>query len=213
MDYDDHKLGVITTGEGCCMVMAIRRCPKGDDCMICNDRWVRGLYGRFADRLERSGALIAETVLWTLGTSMDDSLANRAILRKHWNRFRVWMDKHTDWSPIFRVVETGSKAGKLHIHFISTNFIDHEVVLGIWRGFSGENSNVNFSFNPGGDVHDILRYMIKYLVKDKSRYSWMGFLYEVGKKEVVKKSCEHGLQWEYMAWYEVGPGDPSSYKR
>ncbi len=110
----------------------------------------------------------------------------------------MWMDNYSDWQPVFRVVERGARGSRLHIHFIATNYIEHEVVLEAWRSATGEKGNVNFSYIPSSRTSRIFGYVLKYILKDKSKYSWMGSFYKAGAGVVVPKVCEHGNRWVFV---------------
>jgi len=126
----------------------------------------------------------------------------------------MWMDNYSDWMPIFRVVETGLTGGRLHIHFIATRFLEHEVVLEAWRSATGEKSNVNFSYIEGAETEDILGYLLKYLTKEGSRYSWLGRFYKAGEGERLPQCCEHGRAWEFPDFpREAEVGDANYYNR
>ncbi len=210
---EDHKIGYLSTGCGCCFKMVVQACRKSEMCGLCRDNWIRGLYAKFHSRKRRQGRFIEVAILWTLGTSFDDTERERGLLRHQWNKFRMWMDNYSKWRPIFRVIEKGGKSGKLHVHFINVEFLDHEQVLTVWRGITGEKSNVNFSYCPGGRTEDILGYLLKYLTKDDFRYSWMGDFYRVGSGESRRYVCEHGHEWEFVPAWREGPGDASYYTR
>lgn len=198
---DHHETIILATGCGCCTVEVIQRCRKAAKCEICQSLWIRGLYGKFCTRKRRSGHAADKAILWTLGTSCRDTEHGRALLGESWRLFRMRMDNYTDWSPIFRVVETGSKGGRLHIHFVETAYLEHETVLEAWRSVTGESANVNFSYIYGegseNSFDDILPYLLKYLLKDGSKYSWLGAFYKAGAGVRPGAVCEHGKTWEF----------------
>lgn len=214
-EMEGHPTVTLTTGCGCCMIEVLQRCRKADNCGLCQSMWIRGLYRKFYTRKRRSDETVEQAILWTLGTSSDATDDGRALLADSWRLFRMWMDNYSDWKPIFRVVETGAKGGKLHIHFIATRYLEHEVVLEAWRTAIGEKANVNFSYIPGYDGENILGYLLKYLTKEDSKYSWLGTFYKAGEGEKERRFCEHGRPWEFPDFPtgEVGPDDERYYYR
>jgi len=214
MEPEEHATVILATGCGCCYIEVLCRCPKAAKCGVCQSMWVKGLYSKFYTRKLRSGDNAEQCILWTLGSSKFDTGHERAALGEAWRKFRMWMDNYSDWRPIFRVVETGKKAGRLHIHFVVTWWLDHEVVLEAWRSAVGEAANVNFSYIPGDGTSKVLGYMLKYLLKDKSKYSWLGSFYKAGEGERKPCVCEHGNRWSFvddpMEWE---PGDEQYYNR
>lgn len=60
------------------------RCRRSDSCERCNGLWVRNLYRQFFHRW-RQIDVVGDVVLWTLGTSLVDSTANRRRLQRHWH--------------------------------------------------------------------------------------------------------------------------------
>ncbi len=203
-----HDTMWLSTRCACCQIEVIVRCPKAANCGICQSLWIKGLYRKFYTRKRRSGDIVEQAILWSLGSSKLDTEHERAALGDSWKRFRMWMDNYSNWKPIFRVVETGSKGGRLHIHFIATRYLDHEVVLEAWRNAIGERANVNFSYIPhSDDTSSILNYLLKYLTKETSRYSWLGAFYKAGEGEKIEAVCEHGKSWEFLDFpreWEVG---------
>ena len=213
MDFEDHTVGYVATGNACCYWMVVRRCRKAANCDYCKNTWKRGLEYKFYLRFRASGVIVRYPVLWTLGTNYDADDDGRGLLREQWNKFRQWMDKHTDWKPIFRVVETGSKGGRLHIHFISIDYIEHELVTSIWRGCTNLKANINFIRFGDSDLNLAFQYMLKYLTKDKSLYSWMGPFYNVDVRRTRRKLCEHGNKYEYVYMREQDWRNESYYIR
>jgi len=213
MELEDHMVGYVTTGHGCCCWMVVKPCRKADNCDYCRDVWKRGLEYQFYLRYRASGVIVRYPILWTLGTNYDADGDGRRLLREHWNSFRQWMDKNTDWKPIFRVVETGAKGGKLHIHFISIDYIEHELVTSIWRGCTNLKANINFMRFDHLDLNRPLQYMLKYLSKGISLYSWMGPFYNVDIKKRKHLICIHGNKYEYIRLLEEDWRNESYYIR
>ncbi len=110
----------------------------------------------------------------------------------------MWMDNYSDWKPIFRVVEKGALGGRLHIHFINSGYLEHDVVLEAWRSAVGETANVNFSYIPSSSTSKVLGYMLKYLLKDDVKYSWLGTFYKAGEGKREAYVCEHGNRWTFV---------------
>ncbi len=199
MDMESkHDCFYIATRSACCYRLVIARCPKAAKCDLCQSMWVKGLITSFHTRKLRSGDIVEQAILWSLGSSKRDTGAERAALGHSWELFRTWMNEYSDWKPIFRVVEVGARGKRLHIHFIATSYIDHEVVLEAWRSAVGESANVNFSYIAGTRSEDILGYLVKYLTKDGCKYSWLGSFYKAGAGERVPALCKHGNSWEFL---------------
>lgn len=152
------------------------RCKRSDSCSRCSALWTRNLYRQFFHRWRQIDDP-GEVVLWTMGTSLMDTEANRTRISRYWTLFRMRMNKHGGWTPLFKVVEAGAKGRRLHVHLMVSGFLDHARVLKAWREVAGESANVNFSSVRSDNVNRHLSYLCKYLVKQRSTYSWLGPMY------------------------------------
>lgn len=188
---EEHPMIVLRTSDGCGRVVP-RRCPRWRGCPLCEARWIRALYGKFFGRVEQSGVALDRAIMWTLGTSLKDSPENRRILARYWTRFRKHMNKYQQWDPVFRVVEAGSKGKRLHIHLVLVSQTTHAIVLKQWRKITGERSNVNFTAPVHSGHLGLLRYLLKYLTKQGTRYYWLGALYNAHPEPYDGVVCEHG---------------------
>lgn len=72
---------------------------------------------------------------------------------------------------------------KLHIHWLHQGKLKHKYVMDIWRGLTGENSNVNFS-----RIHSI-GYLAKYISKSLIKFSFLGEFYHAHLPKVARKIC------------------------
>lgn len=152
------------------------------ECPWCDFIRVQSVAKEFKRRMEECDEEIKSLNMWSLGTSLSDTPSNRKILLDWWRVFTRRLDRDTEWSPIFRVVETGRR-GFLHFHVVCSRYISHAKVLRIWRSITGEASNVHVSGSPNGrNVKPLVDYLIKYLSKEGSTYRWMGSLYGLGRR-------------------------------
>lgn len=155
------------------------RHPKGE-CPWCDFIRVENIAREFERRLEVCGERIESLNMWSLGSSLVDTEANRKVIVDWWRLFTRRLDRRDEWTPIFRVLEVGRR-GFLHFHCVCTRYISHAEVLRTWRSITGEASNVHVSGSARGrNVSTLIRYLVKYLTKDNSTYRWMGSLYGLG---------------------------------
>ena len=106
------------------------------------------------------------------------------------------MNTRGDWSPIFRVVESGSRGKRLHIHFLNVGKLKFDIVKNAWRALTQENSNVNFSKVTGSNTP--VYYVMKYLTKSQAKYSFLGVLRRIKLEERENEVCNnHALPWQY----------------
>ncbi len=171
-------------------------------CPSCDFQRVVGIQREFIRRLEGSEVGIRGLFMWSLGTSLSDTGANRKLLNERWHLFTKRMYHHTDWLPLFRVLEVGRR-GFLHYHVVTGLFIKHSTVLQCWRSLTKEKSNVHVSGYKGvKDPVPLIRYLLKYLTKSSSEYRWMGPLYGVGESY---RKAHSGARRRYMGHtcYEV----------
>lgn len=155
------------------------RCSVGK-CKYCDTKRVHRIVSSFIRRLDESGTDLEGIFLWSLGTSLTDTKANRRLLNQRWRLFTKRMNHNSKWQPLFRVRETGRR-GFLHFHVICGKFIPHSEVIDEWRSLTREKSNVHVSGYKGArNPRLLIGYLVKYLSKETSAYRWMGPLYGNG---------------------------------
>ncbi len=142
------------------------KCRLDRLCIECQTERRKRLYGKIAEKLEKSG--IGNNVrLWTFGTSLRDSRENRIQLQSWCTKFRLLMHKYNYRRALFRVTEAGSKRGLLHIHLLYSGYILHNWAKTHWRRLTGESSNVNLSSHRG-NAKKAINYVLKYMTKGSS---------------------------------------------
>ncbi len=165
------------------------RCHECEGCeQYRKVRIVRKISGKLINFLGTKRRVVNKLTLWTLGTSLDDDKFNRITIkaymdefRKVWRKYCISRNRKTTW--LFYVIEAGSRGNKLHIHMINYGFVHQKEVLAIWRGITGELSNINFSKRRrSGSVQKISNYMSKYLGKEgnsRRNYYYLGDLVRI----------------------------------
>ena len=146
-------------------------------CPWCDYMRVQHITNEFLWRMDNCGTKIKRLHMWSLGTSMTDTIFNRNVLLARWRQFSKVMGHNKDWSPVFRIVEVGRR-GFLHLHVVAIRYVKHSEVLKAWRYQSGEKSNVHVS--PGSkfmNPHRLAGYLLKYLSKNSSAYRFLGVFY------------------------------------
>ncbi len=187
---------VLSCSEGCFRYF-VKRCPVSRMCINCGIQRRNVLLARLHSVYNENRKSIRTIVLWTIGTNMQKSPENLKTLSIYWKYFRARMNKGAEWNPLFRVVETGSRGKRLHIHFLNNGFLSHKAVLRAWREVTRQNSNVNFT-DKNLPPKYALRYAAKYLTKDASKFTFLGLWY--GQKEKYirdAEDCEHGRSFIY----------------
>ncbi len=201
-----------TEFDNCQKIIMVRH-PKQAGCFLCVDLWRKRFYVNFMKRAHNVRTL-NNISFWTLGTSLIDSKANRIAIQYLWNKFRASMNKYSNWEPVVKVVESGSIGKRLHIHFLSLNWIKHEIVLRHWRRITQERANVHV-LKIVNNVRTQLNYLIKYVSKDTGRYSWLGQFRMKAQKEnqSTMHQCEHGAEYIYdgLIYQWDGMRDESLY--
>ena len=176
-----HDAVGLLSPDGNDIVMTVHsRHPVGE-CPWCDHCRVQDITREFLRRLDESREYIGHLYMWSLGTSLTDTVTNRKLLVTWWRVFskRVW---HLDaWRPVFRITEKGRR-GFLHIHCVCTRFVKHSIILDHWRSVTGEKSNVHVSGQTGQqDPRRLAKYLMKYLTKESSSYRWCGAFYGLGR--------------------------------
>lgn len=157
------------------------RHPRGV-CPHCDWKRTMNLTNEFIERLDAIEGKYDDLYMWSLGTSLVDTRANRKLLMSRWRTFTKRMYHCEDWVPLFRVVEVGRR-GFLHFHVIVGRYVDHRVVLNAWRALTKEKSNVHVSGHKGRqDARRLARYLIKYMSKSSTTYRFMGPMYGLGRR-------------------------------
>ena len=137
---------------------------------------------------------------WTLGTNLKDTPPNRVTIEEYWQRFRKIMNKYTEWGPLFRVVETGTKGKRLHLHILVQDYVEREYVLKVWVRITklpkphvwlGEvrNKYVN--------IVRTLWYASKYVSKEATTYSWLGEFYGKYSQDKEEDLDSNGPEWKF----------------
>ena len=81
---------------------------------------------------------------------------------------------------MFRVVESGSKGKRLHLHLLVQGYVHREIVLSEWRRITKipkphvwlEKIHYKYDY-----IVRTLWYVSKYVTKETGKYSWMGDFY------------------------------------
>lgn len=158
------------------------------ECPWCDFLRASALAEEFIRRMEVCNERFEHLNMWSLGTSMGDTIANRKRILQWWRKFTVHFNKYESWSALFRVVEVGSR-GLLHIHFVCSDYLPHQKVLVFWRALTGEKSNVHVSGQKGAqDPKKLIHYLTKYLTKSTTSYRWLGAFHGVGGERGRKTS-------------------------
>lgn len=185
---------------GCGPIFVPFRCAarSKESCDFCKTSRARQFLAKFFERVELSGVSLDETIMWTLGTSIEyyrdydwDSgrwVDNISEITCLWQKFnsRMKMEARRNgvsWDPLVYVVEAGSEGNRLHVHLLVRSKINHQVVLQHWRDLTGEKSNVNF-------VKGQVGYLAKYAGKGLLRYSFLGELYKA-RPDLVARGCSN----------------------
>ena len=163
------------------------RCTKKERyCSGCRTYRRAVLFAKLMERWQKN-AHINEIAFWTLGTGLIDNAPNRTTIEEYWQLFRKLANKNTEWGPLFRVVESGSKGKRLHLHLLVQGYVHRDIVLKMWRGITGIEKphvwlgRVRFEYD---NIVRTLWYVSKYVTKEAGRYSWMGDFY--GKYSKLK---------------------------
>lgn len=197
--HPNHDWIALKPFQDNCYKYVVKKHSKSARCLLCMELWTKQFYFKFFYKLDvwSQSNELNELYLWTVGTSLDDTPVNRKRINYFWTKFRARMNKYTSWEPIFKVTERGSTGRKLHIHFLSVNKITHRVVLRHWRQVVREKANVNFSGYSSVNVNKALFYLTKYLLKDNSRYSWLGPFYKIHIPKLLPSECAHSFRFQY----------------
>lgn len=179
-----------------CWKYIIEKCPVSRMCDNCSIRRRNVILARLYSRYDETKESIPSIVLWTIGTNLKDSEKSLKILSEFWKYFRARMNKNAKWSPLFRVVEAGTRGGYLHIHFLNNGYLSHKFVMKAWREVTRTRANVNYSEKGMSPKHAI-RYAAKYLTKDLSKYTFLGIWYGRDKNKFEAGECEHGVTLKY----------------
>ncbi len=140
----------------------------------------------------------------------DNSSTIIALWQKFTTRLKVNRKrKGIPFRPLVYVVEAGkpcryspcvdflgdceNHGEKLHIHWLHQGKLSHKYVMDIWRGLTGQNSNVNFT-----KVNSI-GYLAKYISKSLIKYSFLGEFYHAHLPPKQRKICG-----ECYSRYEFG---------
>lgn len=200
----------------CCAPSYIKvSCKQYDRCVPCANFRRTVIYAKFFDRFNRAYPNLnplksRKFKMWTLGTNFNEikivgsdvfekERSDFSRLAKSWKNFRKKLNQHRKRSPnifsgkfIFYVFETG-KAGYHHIHLIADGFLPHYYIRKLWSDSTGiENPNVQFSKKEHTMIYAV-NYLLKYMIKEGSRYYWLSDLYKAGATPYEKKSylCPH----------------------
>ncbi len=194
-------------GDFVCGFQIPMRCPVSNLCPPCGKQRRSVITAKILQRHNMTTYQIPPQLnLWTLGTSLHQSGEDSMkLIAQYWKYFRMRMNLKKAWKPLFRVVESGSKSGYLHIHFINNGYLDHSFVMKIWRDITKEPGNVNYS-KKSIDPKLAIFYLTKYLTKSMAKYSVLGEWRKQKLPEFPKRVCkEHELPYEYYVsiegWY------------
>ncbi len=199
VSYCARGVYVVLACQNGCWKYIPQRCPVLRMCFNCSIYRRRVLLARLYGQYDKTKKSILSIVLWTLGTDLRNDSQGRSYLASYWKYFRARMNKKAEWSPLFRVVETGSKGFRLHIHFLNNGYLKHKDVLRAWREVTAKKTNVNFSKKSLAPKIAI-RYAAKYLTKDASKFSFLGLWYGRKEKTYIPKPCKHD---EYLSFYNT----------
>jgi DNA-directed RNA polymerase subunit N (RpoN/RPB10) len=146
--------------------------------------------------------------LWTLGTDLLYTEDNYLKLKTWFTLWRKRIRKKIPEFPILiRVYEAGSNGNRLHVHFITSAFLDHKYARQVWSDVTGiKNPNVNYSspkrrpgFRRDPPPISAFMYMLKYMTKNPlSRALYVGKLLWYKWKtisQIVKTSLIKNKFW------------------
>ncbi len=167
------------------------KCPVSRMCDNCSISRRATILARLYSSYDLNPKSIKTIVLWTIGTDLKSDVESRKKLAIFWKYFRARMNKNAKWSPLFRVVEAGSRGGRLHIHFLNNGYLSHKFVIKAWREVTRSNANVNFS-NKAMSPKYAIRYAAKYLTKDMSKFTFLGAWYGRQENNYDPGYCKHG---------------------
>ncbi len=142
---------------------------------------------------------IRDVAFGTLGTNLKDSALNRLQVEEWWQLIRKYLNKNTDWSPLFRVVEKGSKGGYLHIHFLYQNYVNQGWLKVQWaRTTKIKDPHVDLRRVQKKHVNIVhtLWYTTKYVTKESSKYSWLGEFYGKYSRDKPDKDAD-APEWRF----------------
>ncbi len=181
------------------------------ECPWCDFVRAEGIAREFIRRMEAIDERFEHLNMWSLGTSMGDTPANRKRLLEWWRKFTKHFAKYEHWSGLFRVVEVGHR-GFLHIHFVCSGYLPHQKVLEFWRGLTGQKSNVHVSGQKGRQNPErLVKYLTKYLSKETTSYRWLGVFHGVGgERRTQEVQRHHGSKYGGVVY---GGYVTESYKR
>lgn len=180
MKIEHDMLGMLDEESGEIVYSLVRH--RVGECPYCDRKRAARISYEFIDRLDVAGIPSESLHMWSLGCSLRDTSYNRVVLAAWFRQFCEKM-KRSGWLPCFRVLESG-KRGYLHFHVVVSGYVEHRLVLEVWRGITGELSNVNVS-TMSGSPDQLVRYLIKYVTKttngggQKGAYRWLGPLYGI----------------------------------
>lgn len=179
---------------------------SANQCWSCYNERKSKIIGKAMTRYKLVQGNNDKFVLWTLGTSLLDTMENRKRIRKMWKQFRKLMQKYhpqkyARWQPLMNTMEAGSKGNRLHYHVIVRGFAYQPEIKKIWRGITGEKSNVHFEYR--GTTRKAVK-AFAYLAKYSSEgynYYWMGDMHKVTPVPFEKQTeCE----WEKRGSFSRG---------
>jgi len=192
-----------------CLKFVQRKCKLNDLCKTCRIDRRDAIYAKLFFKMDKS-TVGNDLRLWTLGTNWrygGTGSYNYKRIQYCWRVLRALYRTNIEWAPVFRVTETGSSGGYLHIHFLQHGFLHHGDLLREWSRITEiKNPNVRFS-SKKGDSKKAINYLVKYMTKgsfnkNKSfqsmnfvKYSWLGEWYKIKFDEFDPEQCHHGNGW------------------
>lgn len=189
-----HQAKGFISADGRDIIEAGHDRHKIGECTWCDYCRAINIQQDFLWRLDHCNEDIHNLYMWSLGSSLNDTKFNRKKMRGHWTKFRTAFHKRGNFPVVFRVLETGRR-GYLHFHFVATSFMAHADVLAVWRGLTGEASNVHVSGQNGAqNPKSLAKYLTKYLTKESSQYRWCGAFYGLGKERGRSVRAGRGSQ-------------------
>lgn len=198
------------------------KCKLAELCDECVLERRQKIYAKIYYKFENSD--VRKLILWTLGTNWRGN-DGYTRLNVAWTKFRKRMYHERGFQPVFRVTETGSKGGFLHIHFLNTGFLKHSRVLFHWRKTTSLlGANVNYSSRKSDPIKAI-NYLMKYMTKHPKKpslnyekvdilaktvkYSWLGEWYKIKFEKLDKFQCKHDYDWSFYNLIERWDGKRS----
>ncbi len=177
-----HEIHGMISEDGNDITSYVHERHRIGECPWCDFIRVENITREFLDRLDRLSSPVDNLYMWSLGTSLTDTVMNRKLIQRRWHEFQKRMYRVEKWKPLFRVLEVGMR-GFLHFHVIVECFCEHRAVLNMWRSLTREQSNVHVSGHRGKqDPKRLTRYLLKYLTKSSSKYSWLGRFHGMGSR-------------------------------